>query len=320
MKLEDNPVYYPQQHHPHCICQVSARFLDWMKYGRSTPVSEQTHTSYARALKTVTRHCSHFDIRELQEPKLRFLKMILYDRGCAISYVYRILSVLRSLVRYCIDEENIKGVIEPRQIKLPKRPKQQVEFLSTKEIWDMFSAVSPVTIYGLRMRALIATLLDSGMRITEALSVDRDDIHFDSKQPHIWIVGKGRSKRRVMLRPFSVYWLRRYFDERTDSCPAAFASSNNRHSKKWWRMTDRGARKQFELLRKKVGNDKVKCHVTRRTFATHLRKGKADIKSIQNALGHQSLMYTERYLGVDDEEVQQVCTEALSYGQVEMAR
>jgi site-specific recombinase XerD len=164
-------------------------------------------------------------------------------------------------------------------------------------------------VMGLRLRALFETLLGSGMRISEALSLDRDAIGNASKQTVI--TGKGGKCRTVFFSDDALRYIKRYLAKRSDTHPALFVTSGAK-PKRWSRgdIPD-----FFRALGLQAGIEKrVTPHILRHTFCTNLRNHGADISLIKDLAGHQDINTTARYyLGSDTRILKDAVTRYLDY-------
>jgi len=197
-----------------------------------------------------------------------------------------------------LHDSNIPLLFDWRDIDVPNVPQNELEYLTSSELNIVRKAIPLDKPSGLRMRAFIEMLLDTGMRISEALSVDQDDIDWRLKEIKI-TNGKTRKKNEtVYLTKRSIYWLKRYLArchaDHTD-CPALFAHEGKR-------LSLGTARQYLWLLSKKLPiKKKFRSHIFRRTLATKLQE-RVDFKTVQTILRHRSerttLMY---YVGVNQE-------------------
>jgi site-specific recombinase XerD len=126
---------------------------------------------------------------------------------------------LKSFIRYCKDFLEL-DVMDPAKIMPPKRHRREVLFLSNEEIERFVNSIkirnnprcqNPVRLDGLRFRALVEVLLGTGMRISEALSLNRDSINFEKKEAKI--IGKGSKERTVFFNDRSLDWVRYWLEE-----------------------------------------------------------------------------------------------------------
>ena len=205
---------------------------------------------------------------------------------------------LRKFLAYCQEIHKL-DTINPKDIKPMKIPKRQVVFLSKEEVNKLIGSIRSNTKPGLRMKALMSVLLASGMRISEALSLSWDDIDWEHKEAVI--IGKGNKQRTVYFNDEALGWLRSYKLTRKDKNPALFVT----FAKEPKRMRPYDLSKQFKHYVQKAGiKKKVTPHILRHTMATIMSINGADIRLIQQILGHSDIETTAKYyLGIDQQAV-----------------
>ena len=197
------------------LAEIGKRFLYWGKYERSRPFSEQTLQGYEAVLHRMVKWLGNKDVRQITYEELMKIKKDLIDRNCSEGYIYKQLCVMRSLFRFCKGPLKVQNVLDPTLIEIPPRRIKTVEYLTPPEIKKYLAAVDIGTVYGVRMKALITTLLDTGMRISEALSLNRNEINWENSSAVI--MGKGGKKRMVFFRKWSLWWIKKYLSLRKDN-------------------------------------------------------------------------------------------------------
>lgn len=199
--------------------------------------------------------------------------------------------------------------LDPASIQLPKRPTPKVEYLTNSEIQALRDCMDSSRTSGVRLRALFETLLATGMRISEALSLDRDSIAFDIRRATI--VGKGGKKRTVFFSLDALHWIKRYTDLRKDCNPALFVTYGTDPK----RLKRGDIPRFFKALASAAGVKKhLTPHLLRHTFCTNLRTNGADISLIKELAGHQDIETTARYyLGADTQLLGDAVSRYLNY-------
>ena len=189
-----------------------------------------------------------------------------------------------------------------------KISKRQVHFLRLEEIRQFFDAINVKDMRGLRMRTLWEILLSTGMRISECLSINKEDIEWEQKE--IMIVGKGNKQRTVFLNDRAIQWLQAYMIRRTDHNPALFVTFGTNK-----RLTRYDLSKQFKRYAQKAGlKVKVSPHILRHTMATLILHNGGDIMFIKDILGHSDIQTTAQYyLGTDKQATKDAHAKYLSY-------
>lgn len=206
---------------------------------------------------------------------------------------------LRRLLCY-LHEKGLKLPFDWRDIKVPKIPKPPVEFLDQEELTKIRENIDITNEAGMRTRCLIEVLLDTGMRIGEAISMDKNDIDWEKKEAQIINV-KTHEIEKVYFTDRSLLWIKKYLDFRNDHYPFLFKSGRGRMlsttSRNWIRTHLQG----FGIKKH------IKHHIFRKTFATYLIKGNANIKEVQTLCRHSSSRTTmDYYLGTNREECKNI--------------
>ncbi len=295
----------------HYFKDIAQEFLVYCQFGKETPVAKTTLVGYGRGVKLINKIFGDKPIENLDANDVLLLRKSILERGCAISYLHKILSMLRSILRYCREERDME-LFPLEKIKLPKIKWRDVEFYSVSQVEKIISIIETQTIHGIRLMAVVAGFLDSGMRISELLSLDRTSIDYGDGSAYI--TGKGGKMRKVFFRQWSMDWIRKYLAQRTDSDPALFVVHHPGYELARLRPED--VRKMMRRISKTLGF-KVRPHALRRTFATLLHGNGVDIRFLQALLGHSSVQVTERYVGVDQVMLKAMVNTKMNYGLAE---
>lgn len=226
----------------------------------------------------------------------RFLG-VLYDVGFAVSSIQRTLSTVRGYFRFCTTE-NLLDSDPAEHLLLPRKPKTLPSVLSVEEIEAILNAVDLNKRGGIRDRALLETLYGTGMRVSELCSFAESQISDDG---FIQIRGKGNKERIVPLGDVAKEWLDLYRSkERPIMVTPKSADTifiNQRGGSPLSRM---GIWKILRAYAIKAGiTADVSPHTFRHSYATHLLEGGADLRIVQELLGHTNITTTEIYTHVD---------------------
>ena len=187
-------------------------------------------------------------------------------------------------------------------IPLPKKEKTLPVFLSVDEVFKLIDSIDPEDILPLRDLAILELLYSSGLRVSELAKIKVLDI--DHRDNFVKVSGKGNKERVVPFGTNARETLLQYLNRRTELKPKEdFLFLNNRGSG----LTTRS----IERIVKKYGllsgiSKKISPHALRHTFATHLLGGGADLRSIQELLGHSSLSTTQRYTHTSIEQIMKI--------------
>ncbi|MFL6388868.1 MAG: tyrosine-type recombinase/integrase [Terriglobales bacterium] len=303
---------FPQNPDPKSFSALATEFLLWAEV--EPGFSRETVQKYGECLKQVWRLIGDKSVSEISKTDLLRLKAYWISKNLSASRQMSLLLAFKRFLFFCRDEKQLSLALEPEKIKPPKRPRREVVFLTPEEI-EAFNATIPLTTYkgeihqaGLRLRTVVETLLGTAMRISEALSLNRDSIDFERREARI--IGKGNKERTVFFTDRALLWIRRYLESRTDDCPALFVCQNGRDRLKrddLWRYFDRH--------RKLAGiKKKVRPHILRHTAATTLLFNGCPVGHIKAILGHERLETTCRYyLGIDQKAAKAAHHKYLSY-------
>ena len=218
--------------------------------------------------------------------------------GISARSVARTISGIKSLFRFMKMEDIIEG--NPALLlQSPRLEKHLPEVLSVEEIDRMIECIDTARPTGLRNRAIIETLYGCGLRVSELVNMELSNIDFE--QQILLVRGKGRKERLVPMSPASIQAIHTYMaSERSviDVKPGeeGFIFLNVRGRRMTRQMV-------FIMLRQAAADAgitrTISPHTLRHSFATHLLEGGANLRAIQQMLGHESLATTEIYLHLD---------------------
>ena len=219
--------------------------------------------------------------------------------GLSGGGVQRALAAVRSFYRY-LARENILENAAPRAIRTPRLKRRLPRPLTEDEAQRVIQEAGEQTIewLGARDVALITLLYGAGLRISEALSLKRGDVPLGET---LTILGKGRKERMVPVLPLlreaaSAYAARIPFTGAPGT--ALFLSRRGRP------MSPREAQALMQKLRGRLGlSDRATPHALRHSFATHILSGGADLRSVQELLGHASLSTTQTYTAIENRQL-----------------
>jgi integrase/recombinase XerD len=253
-------------------------------------------------------------VEQLTRVHVLTLRNAMLDRKLSQNRQYNVLMVLRLFLKFCRTILKLE-VLSPAEVPLPPRPTPRVQFLTNDEVQKLLAAASVSTFTGLRLRVLIEILIATGLRISEALALDRKPIEAGVRQ--LEIIGKGGKPRIVFFNDRAILWARKLLSVRNDSCQALFTTSSEPPRR--WERND--VSRYFIELRQRAGIDKpVTPHLLRHTFCTNLLHNGADVTFIRDLAGHADIRTTAKYyLGVDPKRLQRVVDEHLDYGFQEAA-
>ncbi len=265
-------------------------------------LSDKTKESYTYDLKMYKEYLYSINIEKAdkisEENIINFLKYRT-DIDDSTSTIAHNLTVIKNFHAYLV-KSNILEKDVSINISRPKLRKKIPRAVSVEDI-DKLLNIELLTPFDYRNKAMLELMYGSGLRVSELISLDLYDLDFVNCT--IRITGKGSKERIVPIGEYCIYYLKLYLKKRSsmlkkENCDALFL---NNHGK---RMTRQGFFKNLKVILKKQGLDEnIHPHTLRHSFATHLLSRGADLRSIQELLGHSDISTTRIYTHVSDEKV-----------------
>jgi site-specific recombinase XerD len=224
-----------------------------------------------------------------------------------VSQSYHIIA-LRAFLRYLLVKRDIP-TLSPDKIELPKQNSRSVSFLDPEQIQRLLNSPQISNELGLRDKAILETLFSTGLRVSELVKLNRDQI--DLKRQEFGVKGKGNKLRVVFLSDTASQWIERYLQSRQDHFKPLFirysGSVDTQKNGENMRLTARSIEKIVTKYAKRCGLPiKVSPHTLRHSFATDLLIGGADLRSVQEMLGHESIRTTQVYTHVTNRHLKEV--------------
>jgi integrase/recombinase XerC len=235
---------------------------------------------------------------------LRDYMAYLMEQGIAKPSIARKLSAIRSFYRYLLQE----GMVSANPIAnttSPKLDRRLPSFLTAEEMVRLLTAPDLSTPLGQRDRALLELLYASGLRISELVGLDLWQVNLDTREIRIW--GKGSKERIGLIGKPAAEALITYLNDGRLKLMGGKKTSALLLNRYGGRLTARSIQLMLEQYAKLVGiNKKVHPHMLRHTFATHLLDGGADLRVVQELLGHAQLSSTQIYTHVTKSQARKV--------------
>jgi integrase/recombinase XerC len=276
-----------------------AQFLDYLDHERGA--SPHTLRGYATDLAEFRTFLARQGVRELARADSRAIRAWLawlHDRKLAKSSIARKLATVRSCFKFLAR----RGTVElnpARQVRSPKLPKRLPSFLPKDESKDLLDLEPERSQAGLRDRALLELLYASGLRVAECCGLDRDDV--DRRQGTVRVLGKGGKERVVPAGDAALQAVDAWLAIRGEARGPLFTNSRG------GRLTTRSVHRIVKGRARAAGIDRrVTPHTLRHSFATHMLGEGADLRLIQELLGHSRLSTTQRYTHVSPEHLMKV--------------
>lgn len=293
------------------------RYLSYIEIEKN--YSTWTIVKYSHYLKTFRawfeKHYAQEYIEKLNPEMVRryriFLAHLEDEKGHKLSTTtqsYYVIS-LRAFLKYCI-KKGIK-TLAPEKIDLPKAEDHRIKFLDRDQVERLLMSPDTSTPAGIRDRTMLEVLFSTGLRVSELAKLDTDRI--DLKQKEFSVVGKGRKSRVVFLSDRACFWLDKYLSMRQDLYRPLWIRimKNGQYdpalSSEKLRLSIRSIQRIVERYRKMAGLPiRISPHVLRHSFATTLLQNGADLRSVQEMLGHKNVSTTQIYTHVTNPHLKEV--------------
>ena len=281
--------------------KIEEAIIDFLNYCIfEKGLSDKTKSSYQNDLDVYKDFLKKQNITMVEDIKSDHIKEFLKERQEEeTTTIAHNLTVIKSFHNYLL-KEKIVSKNESEFIERPKLRKSLPKTLSIEDV-DRLLDIPLNTPFDYRNKAMLELMYGCGLRVSECINLEINDI--DKTNCIIRICGKGNKEREIPIGEYALYYLEEYIDKRElllkkESCNKLFL---NNHGKG---MTRQGFFKTLKkLLKEKNINIEVSPHTLRPSFATHLINRGADLRSIQEMLGHSDISTTKIYTKVSDEKV-----------------
>jgi integrase/recombinase XerC len=275
-------------------------FLKFLSVERNA--ADLTIKSYREDLASLAGYLSEAYGREPQPSEITPLDLrgyvsALHEAGYAKSSVARRLASLRTFYKYA-QREGLADHNPAKPLRNPRPDRKLPHFLSTEQVGQLLDAPPATTAMGLRDRAILETMYSAGLRVSEVVGMNEGDT--DLAEGVIRVRGKGRRERLAPIGSFALRALKRWLKERTLSDKEPLGLQAPVFTNKFGRrLTTRSVHRMLLKYLNTTGLDlRTSPHTLRHSFATHLLDRGADIRSVQELLGHKSLVTTQIYTHV----------------------
>jgi integrase/recombinase XerD len=268
-------------------------------------LSDNTLQSYNRDITQFERYIeeNQIDYTKVEEKQVKEYLEYLQEIGKKTSTVSRNLASIRSFYQYLVRTKKV--LQDPtNNIQAPKIEKRVPSILTAKEVELLLDQPQDVDLKGIRDKAMLEFAYATGMRVTEIISLNLEDVNFEEA----YVSCKtGNKQRNIPLGTMSLKALKEYVDEarpyliKDDSIKSLFVNINGK------RLTRQGFWKIVKYYKEQAHITKdITPHVLRHSFATHLLQNGADLKAIQTMLGHSDISSTQVYMQFQDEGLKNV--------------
>jgi site-specific recombinase XerD len=293
-----------------------AEFLEYLEIQKGcSPLTMQRYRHYLRRFHNwLTENSSATKPEDINLELIRKYRLYLAHLrtrdGLPLERVtqsYHIVA-LRAFLRYLLVQRDIP-TLSPDKIELPKQGSRSIAFLNPEQIERLLNSPKIASNAGLRDRAILETLFSTGLRVSELVSLNRDQIDLERKE--FGVKGKGNKTRVVFLSDTAAQWIERYLRSRPDNFKPLFIRYNGkvdvRNNGEKMRLTARSIQRIVAKYAKRSGlSIEATPHTLRHSFATDLLISGADIRSVQEMLGHESIRTTQVYTHVTNRHLKEV--------------
>ncbi|MFH2062513.1 MAG: tyrosine-type recombinase/integrase [Candidatus Beckwithbacteria bacterium] len=297
------------------LLEYMEEYLEYLEIERNcSHLTRRNYRHYlSRFIAWAVNYKKNFKIEELtlnEVTKYRlFLARFMTKRGQLLSRVTQAYHVIafRSFLKYLIKRD--VETLAPEKIELPKTDSKSLKFLNSEQIDRLLNSPNISSLPQLRDKVILEVLFSTGLRVSELTRLNRDEI--DLKRREFGVIGKGGRPRVVFLSKRAVKWIKRYLEVRLDDWKPLIIrfggkiDEANRGEK--MRLTPRSVQRIVEkYVRKSKIPIKITPHGLRHSFATDLLMGGADIRAVQEMLGHKNIATTQIYTHITNKQLRQI--------------
>lgn len=290
-------------------------FIEHLEVERNvSPLTIRNYSHYIRKFNDWFLSNGYKDLKELNQDIMRSYRVYLShyedDLGRTLSkrtQSYYIIS-LRSFLKFLV--KNDVPVLHPEKIDLPKAESHHMKFLNTEKIESLLNQPLLSKKGGLRDKAILEVLFSTGLRVSELVGLNRDQI--DLKSREFGVIGKGRRPRVVFLSHRAVDWLDRYLNSRDDNWRPIFVRNSGTKPDllsdgEKMRLTSRSVQRLVDTYCRKAKLPiKISPHGIRHSFATDLLSNGASLRDVQEMLGHKNIATTQIYTHVTKPQLRKI--------------
>ncbi|MEK7464582.1 MAG: site-specific tyrosine recombinase/integron integrase [Patescibacteria group bacterium] len=274
-------------------------YLDYLEIEKNR--SPKTRENYERYLKVFVEKSGVSSIEDITEENIRKFRLQLarspIKKITQSYYVIALRNFLKYLIKRGID------VASPETIELPKIARRDIDVLDYNELTRLLEAPKNEDIRALRDKAILETLFSTGLRLSELCNLKRK---IDLIRGEISVRGKGEKLRVVFLSDGAKSSIKKYLDKRGDTDEALFVSLT-KAGNALGKITPRAVQRLVETRAKEAGiPKKVHPHQLRHSFATDLLINGADLRSVQELLGHSNISTTQVYTHLTNKELREI--------------
>lgn len=289
------------------LSEKVSEFLEYLTIERgSSPLTIRNYSHYlTRFIDWLRSEGIRLSLRDINPEIVRqyrvYLSRLSDGKNGTISrrtQSYHVIA-LRSFLRWLI--KNDYPVMSPDKIELPKLTERQIKFMNGEQVDRLLNAPSLSTLNGKRDKAMLEVLFSTGLRVSELTKLNRDKVDLERRE--FGVIGKGGKARIVFLSKRAADWLSEYLKARQDKLKPLFIRHKGKtvptDSEDSLRLSVRSVQRMLKKYVKKIKLPvDATPHVLRHSFATDLLMAGADIRSVQEMLGHKNIQTTQVYTHV----------------------
>lgn len=243
-------------------------------------------------------------LKDIDRNVLRDYLSDLMGRGFVKGSIARKISAVRSFYRYLLREEMVQ-VNPVKDTSSPRLDRRLPEFLTNEEMVRLIETPDLSTPFGQRDRALLELLYAAGLRVSELARLDLEQVNLETNEIRVW--GKGSKERLTLIGEPAAQALTTYLTEGRQNLLGRKSTNALFVNRYGTRLTERSVQELLDKYARIVGiGKKIHPHMLRHTFATHMLNGGADLRVVQELLGHASLSSTQIYTHVSKSQARKV--------------
>ncbi|KKW38418.1 MAG: Tyrosine recombinase XerD [Candidatus Peribacteria bacterium GW2011_GWB1_54_5] len=309
-----NPLSHQSPSMENALSQAMDRYIVYLQAEENK--SPLTVANYRRSLNLLLDLLGVSDAKNIDKTVIRTLKSKLHGakarsgKPLSITTKNYHLTVLRAFLRYLLQDEEMDGIYAPDRIQRFKQEERQVKVLRREELSRLLESPDVSTRTGKRDKAIMELFFSTGLRLAELRSLNVRDLNFDTRE--ISVRGKRGKIRVVFLSDRAVDSLRAYLEARTDDLTPLFIRNMEKAQEtmppgeefRLSRISIYNVVKKYALIAGVVSDPSP--HTLRHSFATDLLRNGADLRSVQELLGHADLSTTQIYTHVTNPQLKEV--------------
>ena len=285
--------------------KIINKFMEYLEYEKG--YSKKTIISYENDLELFNKFLKENKITSITTIDYNIIRKYLshlHDKKYESSSISRKISALRTFFKYNLKEKNIKN--NPMTlISNPKKEKKLPKYLNYEEIEKLLNSIDTSELEGIRDKLIIELLYSTGIRVSELVNIKIKDIKI--KENQINILGKGNKERIVLFGEKAKESIKIYLNAYKEFFKGNILNEYLLINKKGKQLsTNKIELIVKDVLRKSALKLNISPHTLRHTFATHMLDSGADLKSVQELLGHENLKTTAIYTHVSNERLKNV--------------